>query len=90
MMEDAMLVHRIVRSSEKRIFYMNVGNIPPNEVDQFMEKSISKMKRTPYIDPATGDYNLKYNIIYFYKAIICIKFILSAIYFSALYNVHRK
>jgi hypothetical protein len=62
MMEDAVLVHRIVRSSEKRIFYMNVGNIPPHEVDAFMEKSISKMKRTPYIDPQTGDYNLKYNM----------------------------
>jgi hypothetical protein len=62
MMEDAVLVHRIVRSSEKRIFYMNVGNIPPHEVDAFMEKSISKMKRTPYIDPKTGDYNLKYNM----------------------------
>jgi hypothetical protein len=62
MMEDAMLVHRIVRAPEKRIFYMNVGGIPPNEVDAFMEKTISKMKRTPYIDPQTGQYNLKFNL----------------------------
>ena len=62
MMEDAMLIHRIVRAPEKRIFYMNVGNIPPAEIDNFMEKSISKMKRTPYIDQQTGDYNLKYNM----------------------------
>ena len=62
LMEDAMLVHRIVRAPEKRIFYMNVGNIPPNEVDAFMEKTVSKMKRTPYVDHQTGEYNLKFNI----------------------------
>jgi hypothetical protein len=47
LMEDAMLVHRIVRAPEKRIYYINVGGIPPNEVDAFMEKTVSKMKRTP-------------------------------------------
>jgi hypothetical protein len=61
-MEDAMLVHRIVRAPEKRIFYMNVGGIPPAEVENFMQKAISKMKRTPYIDQTTGEYNLKYNM----------------------------
>ena len=34
-----MLVHRIVRAPEKRIFYVNVGSIPPNEIDAFMEKT---------------------------------------------------
>jgi hypothetical protein len=62
MMEDAMLIHRIVRAPEKRIFYINVGNIPPNEIESFMQKTISKMKRTPYIDQTTGEYNLKYNM----------------------------
>jgi hypothetical protein len=62
LMEDAMLIHRIVRAPEKRIYYMNVGAIPPNEVDAFMEKTISKLKRTPYMDEQTGEYNLKYNM----------------------------
>ena len=62
LMEDAMLVHRIVRAPEKRIFYMNVGGIPPAEVENFMQKAISKMKRTSYIDQTTGEYNLKYNM----------------------------
>jgi hypothetical protein len=62
MMEDAMLIHRIVRAPEKRIFYINVGNIAPAEVENFMQKTITKMKRTPYIDQQTGDYNLKYNM----------------------------
>ena len=62
LMEDAMLVHRIVRAPEKRVYYINVGSIPPNEVDAFMEKTISKMKRTPYVDQQTGEYNLKFNM----------------------------
>jgi hypothetical protein len=62
LMEDAMLIHRIARAPEKRIFYVNVGNIPPNEVEQFMQKTISTMKRTPLMDEKTGEYNLKYNM----------------------------
>ena len=62
LMEDAMLIHRIVRAPEKRIYYINVGNIPPNEIENFMQKTISKMKRTPYMDEKTGDYNLRYNM----------------------------
>jgi hypothetical protein len=61
LMEDAMLIHRIARAPEKRIFYINVGSIPPNEVENFMQKTISTMKRTPLMDPQTGEYNLKYN-----------------------------
>tara|TARA_R110001632_G_scaffold218536_1_gene347814 strand:- start:1452 stop:3347 length:1896 start_codon:yes stop_codon:yes gene_type:complete len=62
MMEDAMLVHRIVRAPEKRIFYMNVGGIAPAEVENFIQKAISKIKKTPHMDPKTGEYNLKYNM----------------------------
>ena len=57
-----MLIHRIMRAPEKRIFYMNVGGIPPQEIDQFMEKTVQRMKKTPYIDQQSGDYNLKFNI----------------------------
>jgi len=62
LMEDAMLIHRIARAPEKRIFYVNVGAIPPNEVEAFMQKTISNMKRTPYMDEKTGEYNLRYNM----------------------------
>ena len=62
LMEDAMLIHRISRAPEKRVFYINVGAIPPNEVENFMKKTITTMKKTPYMDPATGEYNLKYNM----------------------------
>ena len=62
LMEDAMLIHRIMRAPEKRVFKVDIGNIPPNEVDNFMQRLISKMKKIPVIDQNTGDYNLRYNI----------------------------
>jgi hypothetical protein len=62
LMEDAMLVHRIMRAPEKRIFQIDIGNIPPNEVDNYMQQIINKMKKTPLVDPKTGEYNLKYNL----------------------------
>ena len=44
------------------MFYINVGNVPPNEVENFMQKTINTMKKTPYVDPQTGQYNLKFNM----------------------------
>jgi hypothetical protein len=62
LMEDAMLIHRIMRAPEKRIFKVDVGNIPPTEVDNYMQKIINSSKKVPFLDPNTGEYNLKYNI----------------------------
>ena len=61
LMEDAMLIHRIMRAPEKRMFYINVGSIPPQEVEQFMQKTINQMKKTPYIGD-DGQYNLRFNL----------------------------
>ena len=62
LMEDAMLIHRIMRAPEKRVFKLDIGNIPPAEVDNYMQQVINKMKKAPVIDEKTGDYNLKYNM----------------------------
>jgi hypothetical protein len=62
LMEDAMLIHRIMRAPEKRVFKIDIGNIPPTEVDNYMQRIINKMKKVPFIDKNSGDYNLKYNM----------------------------
>jgi hypothetical protein len=62
LMEDAMMIHRIMRAPEKRIFKIDIGNINPTEVDNYMQKIINKMKKTPFVNKDTGDYNLKYNV----------------------------
>ena len=58
LMEDAMLIHRIMRAPEKRIYKIDVGNLPPQEIDAYIERLSSKMQKAPYIDEKTGDYNL--------------------------------
>jgi len=62
LMEDAMLIHRIMRAPEKRVFKFDIGNIPPAEVENYMQQVVNKMKKTPVMDDKTGEYNLKYNM----------------------------
>jgi hypothetical protein len=62
LMEDAMLIHRIMRAADKRKILVDIGNIPPAEIDTFMNRIIERMKKIPLVDPATGDYNLRYNM----------------------------
>lgn len=62
LMEDAMLIQRIMRAPERRVFKIDVGNIPPHEVDNYMNQIMSKMKKVPYMNEQTGDYNLKFNL----------------------------
>ena len=61
LMEDAMMSYRIVRSSERRVFKIDVGGVPPNEVEQYMEKIVTQLKRHSVIDPDTGRVDLRYN-----------------------------
>jgi len=63
LMEDAMLIHRIMRAPDKRKVIVDIGNIPPAEIDTFMGRIIDRMKKTPLVDPITGDYNLRYNMM---------------------------
>ena len=62
LMEDAMLIHRIMRAPEKRVFKIDIGNIPPGEVDQYMQTMMNKMKKIPIVDENTGQYNLRFNM----------------------------
>jgi hypothetical protein len=61
LMEDAMLVYRIVRAPERRVFYIDVGNVPPEEVANFMEQAQTSLKRNRLVDKANGKMDLRYN-----------------------------
>ena len=61
LLEDAMMAYRIVRAPERKVFKIDVGQIPPNEVEQYMQKVISSMKRNTVIDQNTGRVDLRYN-----------------------------
>jgi len=61
LMEDAVMAYRIVRSPERRVFYIDVGNIPPADVEQYMQKVMTQMKRNQVVDHDTGRVDLRYN-----------------------------
>ena len=61
LLEDAMMAYRIVRSPERRVFYVDVGNIPAQDVEQFMQRFITSMKRNQVVDPTSGKVDLRYN-----------------------------
>ena len=61
LLEDAMMAYRIVRSPERRVFKIDVGNIPPQDVEQYMQKVMSQMKRHQVLDTDTGRVDLRYN-----------------------------
>jgi hypothetical protein len=61
LLEDAMMAYRIVRAPDRRVFKVDVGNIPANEVEQYMQKVMTQMKRNQVVDEDTGRVDLRYN-----------------------------
>tara|TARA_R100001015_G_C4630262_1_gene191765 strand:+ start:54 stop:2060 length:2007 start_codon:yes stop_codon:yes gene_type:complete len=61
LVEDAMMAYRVIRSSERRLFKIDVGGIPPNDIEQYMEKIVSNLKRHSVVDQKTGRVDLRYN-----------------------------
>ena len=61
LLEDAMMAYRIVRAPDRRLFKIDVGGIPPQEVEQYMQKVMTQLKRHSVVDPTTGRVDLRYN-----------------------------
>ena len=61
LLEDAMMAYRIVRSPERRVFYIDVGNIPVEDVEQYIEQVKTQMKRNQIVDSESGRVDLRYN-----------------------------
>jgi intein/homing endonuclease len=61
LLEDTMMSYRIVRSPERRVYYIDVGDIAPEDVAQYVEKVITSMKRHSIVDEDTSRIDLRYN-----------------------------
>ena len=61
LIEDAMLVYRVIRAPERRVFYIDVGNVPPENVAEYLEQAQSSLKRSAVVDKDTGRVDLRYN-----------------------------
>lgn len=61
MMEDMMLIYRLERSVERRVFKIYTGAIDDKDVPAYMQQVANQFKRTPIIDPQTGQIDLRKN-----------------------------
>ena len=61
LIEDAMLVYRIVRSPERRVFHIEVGNIKPEDIEGEMNRVMDRLRRNKVVDSTTGRVDLRYN-----------------------------
>lgn len=59
--EDAMLIYRVTRAPERRVYKIYVGNIDDEDVPAYVDEIANRFKRMPVIDPKTGQIDLKYN-----------------------------
>ena len=61
--EDAMLVYRVTRAPERRVFKVYVGNIDDEDVESYVQKVANKFKRTQQTDQQTGQSDVRYNTL---------------------------
>lgn len=61
LLEDAMLVYRIVRAPERRVFYIDVANIPPENVPMYVEEQRKNLRTNQVVDRSTGRVDLRYS-----------------------------
>jgi len=59
--EDSMLVYRVTRAPERRVYKIYVGNIDDADVGPYVDEIANRFKRTPIVDPQTGQLDLRYN-----------------------------
>lgn len=67
LMEDMMLIYRLERSIERRVYKIYVGAIDDADVQAYVENIANNFKRTPIIDPMTGQIDLRKNILPVHK-----------------------
>lgn len=54
MVEDAIVIYRISRAPERRVFYVDVGNLPRIKADQYLTDVMNKFRNKVVYDSATG------------------------------------
>lgn len=54
-MEDSLVIYRISRAPERRIFYIDVGNLPKMKAEQYLRDMMTKYKNKLVYDAATGE-----------------------------------
>ena len=61
MMEDAMMIYRLSRAPERRIFYVDTGNLPTSKAEMFIERLKQKFKKEKFYNSPKGTVDSRYN-----------------------------
>lgn len=61
LLEDSMLLYRLVRAPERRVYYIDLGQLPPNRVESFVQEFRNKVKRKKIYNEKTGQIDERYN-----------------------------
>ena len=59
--EDAMLIYRLSRAPERKVHYIDVGNIDDKDVDAHVQKAASNFKKTIQPNSSNGQVDMRYN-----------------------------
>ena len=59
LMEDSVVIYRISRGAERRVFYVNVGNLGEDEAEGYIKNLMAKFRKKPFINPRTGEIDEK-------------------------------
>jgi len=54
MMEDSLVIYRISRAPERRIFYIDVGNLPKGKAEEYLNNTMNRYRNKIVYDPTTG------------------------------------
>jgi hypothetical protein len=55
MVEDALVIYRLTRAPERRIFYIDVGNLPKGKAEQYVNEMMNKFRNKLVYDASTGE-----------------------------------
>jgi hypothetical protein len=63
MMEDAMLIYRLARAPERRIFYLDTGSLPSSKAEMHIKQQMDKFKKSKFLNKSTGNIEESFNAL---------------------------
>ena len=61
MMEDAMMIYRLTRAPERRMFYVDTGNLPTSKAEMYIERLKEKFKKEKFYNSDKGTVDARFN-----------------------------
>ena len=63
LVEDSVLINRLTRATDRRVYKVFVGNMEDADIESYVQSIANKFKRTPVVDPKTGQIDTRFNLV---------------------------